>query len=153
MQRRAIVISVLSTMLLLSSAEAQSPPAKIDFNRDIRPLLSEFCFKCHGPDATQREADLRLDTKHGAFRNRDGSFAVVSGKPAESELYLRLTADADDTRMPPPETGRKLSPQQIGLFMTMDRRGGSVGTALVLPTTVATEAPVGRAHRIRPQCR
>src|SRR5579859_4257118 len=82
----------------------------IDFNRDIRPLLADTCFQCHGPDAKQRKADLRLDTP-------DGLASVVSkGKPAESELYRRITAADAKKRMPLASSGRRLSDRQIELI-------------------------------------
>src|SRR5262249_46456454 len=68
------------------------PPTVVEFNRDIRPILSANCFACHGPDKNKREADLRLDTPEGAFAERDGSHPIVPGKPEASEVYLRLTA-------------------------------------------------------------
>ncbi|REJ71298.1 MAG: DUF1553 domain-containing protein [Planctomycetota bacterium] len=74
----------------------------IKFNRDVRPILSDRCFLCHGPDENQRQADLRLDQRESAV-----AAAVVPGKPDESELLARITSDDPDLRMPPPESGRK----------------------------------------------
>ncbi len=76
----------------------------VDFARDIRPLLSDNCFACHGPDAKQRKADLRLDTREGALVYIDGTSAVVPGKPSESELVRRVTTDDEDDLMPPPDS-------------------------------------------------
>ena len=93
---------------------ASAGPADVDFNRDIRPILSESCYQCHGPDNNKRKADLRLDTRGGLFRSVDGSTVVVPGKPSESELLLRITAEDDDeTRMPPPKAGKRLTPVQV----------------------------------------
>ena len=69
---------------------------KIDFNRQIRPLLSNHCVACHGPDEKQRKADLRLDTVEGALMDLGGYAAVVPGKPDESEMLLRLLSEDDD---------------------------------------------------------
>jgi hypothetical protein len=88
----------------------------IDFHRDIRPILSATCFQCHGPDSKQRKADLRLDTKSGAFADLGGYFAIVPGKPAESRLIERITAKDVKEVMPPPKSGKTLSPAQIELI-------------------------------------
>ena len=87
---------------------------KVDFNRDIRPLLSERCFQCHGPDAKQRKADLRLDTRDGLFGKRDGTAAVVPKNHKASELLARITSKDPDLRMPP--VGKPLTAQQIALI-------------------------------------
>ncbi len=86
----------------------------VSFNRDIRPVLSENCFKCHGPDPTTREADLRLDTREGAFAAREGTLAAITpGKPDLSEILKRLTTDDEDLRMPPKQSGKQVSAEQI----------------------------------------
>ena len=83
--------------------------SEIQFNRDIRPILSDNCFACHGPDAAHRKAGLRLDTFSGARADLDGISAVVPGEPIKSELIARITANKPKDRMPPPETGKQLS--------------------------------------------
>ena len=88
----------------------------VDFARDIRPLLSDNCFACHGPDAKQRKADLRLDTREGALAYIDGTSAVVPGKPSESELIRRVTTDDEDDLMLPPDSGKKLDATQKALL-------------------------------------
>ena len=96
---------------------------KIDFARDIRPILSDACFQCHGPDETQRKADLRLDTRDGAFGKRDGNLPIVAGKSGESEAYLRISSNDPALLMPPPKSGKKLSPQQIDRIKTWIEQG------------------------------
>ncbi len=84
------------------------------FNRDIRPILAGACFQCHGADEKQRKAGLRLDLSEIAFKPAEsGATAIVPGKPAESELLKRLLATDDSVRMPPPNSGKKITPAQI----------------------------------------
>src|SRR5688572_18104147 len=89
----------------LVAAEGAAPAArKIDFNREIRPILSETCFQCHGPDAAKREADLRLDLADAAKAERNGQFAIVPGKPELSQAVARMNSTDPDERMPPPDS-------------------------------------------------
>jgi len=84
------------------------------FNRDIRPILSDNCFACHGPDANKRKAGLRLDREDTATQPLDsGATAIVSGQPDQSELIRRITSADEDEVMPPPESGKTLSAAQI----------------------------------------
>lgn len=91
-----IILVCISGTSLVESAEA------VSFNRDIRPILSENCFACHGFDAKHREADLRLDTFDGATGDRDGVRAIVPGDLAKSELWTRIESNDPDVMMPPP---------------------------------------------------
>lgn len=84
----------------------------LSFNRDIRPILSANCFACHGFDAKQRKADLRLDTAEGAFTEHDGQFVIKAGDPLQSEVWARITTDDTDLVMPPPATKKTLSAEQ-----------------------------------------
>lgn len=104
-----------------SEATAQPLPAKIDFNRDVRPILSNNCFQCHGPDEKTRKAKLRLDTKEGAH-----AAAVVPGKPDASELIVRLLATPDDASvMPPVKTGKKLTAREIDILKQWVKEGAA----------------------------
>ncbi|HEX8203118.1 MAG TPA: PSD1 and planctomycete cytochrome C domain-containing protein [Isosphaeraceae bacterium] len=87
----------------------------VDFSRDVRPILADKCFQCHGPDEPRRKAGLRLDIADGAVGETPlGSRAVVPGDIQESELYWRITAPADDeSRMPPARSGKVLTPEEI----------------------------------------
>lgn len=89
---------------------------EIEFDRDIRPILSENCYHCHGPDAKKREAELRLDTRDGLLAKRDDLHVVVPGKPAESELIRRISSSDEDEQMPPPETKLALSEREKNLL-------------------------------------
>src|SRR5688500_17419099 len=84
---------------------------KIDFNRQIRPILSDTCFACHGPDEQQRKARLRLDQFSGATAKlRKQGHAIVPGKPDESELLRRILTDDPTERMPPERTRKQVTP-------------------------------------------
>ncbi|MDF1742262.1 MAG: PSD1 and planctomycete cytochrome C domain-containing protein [Gimesia sp.] len=87
---------------------------ELNFSRDILPILSDRCFHCHGPEPTHREAELRLDQRESATADRDGTAAIVPGKPKLSEMLVRITSDDPDLLMPPPDSHRKkLTPNQI----------------------------------------
>ena len=99
-----------------TTAGPRAVASDVDFNRDIRPILSRNCFDCHGPDSKQRKADLRLDIKAGAFADLGGHAAFVAGKPNESEALRRIISDDADEQMPPPKTGKKPTAAQIELI-------------------------------------
>lgn len=101
--------------LLLAFTLVWSAPsdAKVSFNREIRPILSEQCFSCHGFDAKHRKADLRLDTREGALADNDGVRAIIPGDLAKSELWKRLLSQDPEEVMPPPEAHKpKLTTKQ-----------------------------------------
>jgi hypothetical protein len=98
--------------------DSKATAPEVDFNRHIRPILADRCFKCHGPDEANRKADLRLDTPDGL---RD-SGVIVPGDPDESELIGRITA-TDNTRMPPPKSNLHLTPREIELLNEWVKRG------------------------------
>lgn len=122
--------------LLLASASSLSA-GDIRFNRDIRPILSENCFYCHGQDPKHREAKLRLDVRAEATLERDGVTAVVPGHPEKSEMIRRLlTQDADDL-MPPPSSHRSVTPAQVELLRRWIAQGAPYEQhwSFVPPTT------------------
>ncbi len=91
--------------------------AKLSFSRDIRPILADKCFKCHGPDAKQRKGKLRLDNERDAKGPvASGSVAITAGKIEESELYARITSQDAEERMPPKDSGKSLSSAEINLL-------------------------------------
>jgi cytochrome c553 len=106
----------LAPFVLASSLAAAPAPERLAFNRDIRPILSENCFYCHGQDAAHREAKLRLDERADAVRPRDGRIIIAPGRPEESELILRLIEKHADDRMPPVASNKHVTPQQIELL-------------------------------------
>jgi mono/diheme cytochrome c family protein len=96
------------------SAQTQSAPDALAFNRDIRPILSEHCFQCHGPDAQQRQGELRLDLYQDALQaGQSGNLAIVPGQASKSEVWARIHSQDPELVMPPPHTGKPLNPGQI----------------------------------------
>ena len=92
---------------------AAGKPSPVEYNRDVRPILAENCFSCHGADSASRKAKLRLDTFEEATAKRgDDALAIVPGKPGESEVVARVFAESEDDIMPPPESHKTLTPQQ-----------------------------------------
>jgi hypothetical protein len=111
---------LLSLGILIPSAvllaEEAPLPAKIEFNRDVRPILSENCFHCHGFDQKTREANRRLDTREGALAENDGIRAIVPGKLRESDTHVRIHSSDKDEKMPPADSGKKLTARQIAIL-------------------------------------
>ena len=121
---RSIAVFFLAVVLSTSASEG------VDFNRDIRPILSENCFKCHGPDENKRKGGsrktgrLRLDTKAGSRKDLGGYAALLPGHPDESELIYLVTAEDEEDRMPPQEKGRRLNESEIALLKQWIEEGG-----------------------------
>jgi hypothetical protein len=108
----------------VGSSIAWGTEGRIRYDRDIRPILSENCFACHGPDEHERKAKLRLDVHDGGmYGDRKGLIVVQPGKPEESELVLRLLTEDDDELMPPPETEKRLKPEEIKLIRKWIEQG------------------------------
>jgi hypothetical protein len=107
-------------LLMVMFFSSNVTAADLSFNEHIRPILAEFCIDCHGPDANKREGDLRLDIDGEARK----LFSPAS-HPEESELYKRITSPDDDLRMPPPESGKRLSEDQISKLRTWIAEGAA----------------------------
>ncbi|MFV2069584.1 MAG: DUF1549 domain-containing protein, partial [Pirellulales bacterium] len=114
---------------------------RVAFDRQIRPLFAATCFACHGPDEEQREADLRFDTKEGAFADLGGYRAIVPGKPDEGELYKRLVSEDDDERMPPPDAEKQLTAEQIALLRRWIEQGADWQRLWSIVTPVRPDVP------------
>ncbi|MGR3810730.1 PSD1 and planctomycete cytochrome C domain-containing protein [Jiulongibacter sp. NS-SX5] len=107
------------TFYACNSESSQKNSDLVDYNFQIRPILSDRCFQCHGPDANKREADLRLDTPEGAYaalKENPEAHALVKGKPQLSEAFLRMTTSDSTLRMPPIESNLKLTEEEINLI-------------------------------------
>ena len=115
----ALTLRPILTVLLATVApvSAQTPSDPLKFNRDIRPILSEACFPCHGPDASARKARLRLDVREEALKPaKSGETPILPGRPDQSEILRRIFASEEDEVMPPPEAHKILSPTQKELL-------------------------------------
>ena len=118
MQRLLGIIILLFTVLVSRSPVDAAEP-NVDFNRDIRPILSNRCFRCHGPDSKQRKSDLRLDQRSVAV---DDLGVIVPGDPESSELLTRIAATGKD-RMPPKSSGIELTPAEIKTLRLWVKQG------------------------------
>lgn len=112
--RHLLLLVALSAANMVCVASASAQDKAIDFNRDVRGVLSDNCFKCHGFDPKTREANLRLDMREGATAKlENGKTAIVPGDLKASELVRRITSDDPKVKMPPPSSNKSLKPKQI----------------------------------------
>ena len=137
---------IRTSIIAIAIAPLAARAAEVDFAREIRPLLSENCFACHGPDSNKRKAGLRLDQKDSAFgKNESGEIAIVPGDLEKSELLRRVvSADADEV-MPPPKEHKKLKPEQVALLKRWIKEGAKwTGHWAFQPVTVPAALNVER---------
>ncbi len=109
-----IVLMVCVTLLIISIGcnDHELTKNDITYNTHIRPILSDKCFKCHGPDANKRKSGYRLDTEEGAFaalKDFKDKYGIVAGHPEKSDVFLRITSTDPDYMMPPPESNLSLT--------------------------------------------
>jgi len=109
---RLVFVMIVTTAVLWAAGDDQTP---VRFNRDIKPILTDACYHCHGPDPESRKGKLRLDVEEGFFGSREGGPIVVRGKPEASRLLTRLTTKDADELMPPAKTKKVLTAAQIDL--------------------------------------
>ena len=155
MRRHRLSYRTLTLSLVLASIgstlEAADPPLPqtINFNRDIRPILSNLCYHCHGPDKTKRQAKMRFDTRAGLFAKRDDHHVVVPGKPSASAIYQRISSQDDDERMPPADSGLSITLRQAQAAAA-ERKEMKGNVAFVKTTAFARPAEqspnVGHGH-------
>jgi hypothetical protein len=129
---------IVAAALLIAQEQARQPEP-VSFNRDIRPILSQYCFACHGPDRLKAESDLRLDTREGALA------AIVPGKPGDSELIRRITTSKASSKMPPRQTGKSLDARQVVLLRTWIEQGAKWESAWALTTPKRPALPAVRS--------
>ncbi|HIF33420.1 MAG TPA: DUF1553 domain-containing protein [Planctomycetaceae bacterium] len=116
--RETFFIRTVVVLACVCLCEANAGADDLSYNRDIRPILSDKCFFCHGPDENKREAELRLDVEESAVED-----VIVPGNPEESALIARITSGDVEERMPPPDSGKQLSGQEIKLLTRWVRDG------------------------------
>lgn len=140
-------------LIAVTFTRAAETPATIQFNRDIRPILSENCFHCHGQDANHREAKLRLDVRDDATRDRDGFFVIAPGKPEESELIARLLSKDPEEQMPPPTSNKHVTPEQTALLRRWIAEGAPYEKhwAFVAPVRAPIPRPVAQLSALNSQ--
>ncbi len=105
--------AIISMAFVVAGSVRADQPSAIGYNRDVRPILADNCFRCHGVDEATREADLRLDDRDSAVMERDGSRAIAPGQPDRSSLLRRVLSSDDDERMPPHDDGERLKPAEV----------------------------------------
>ncbi|MBJ07420.1 MAG: chromosome segregation protein [Verrucomicrobiaceae bacterium] len=136
--------SLIPCLLLVLQLSAPATEGRLDFNLDVRPLLSDRCFKCHGFDKNTREANLRLDVAEGAFANRDGDQAIVPGSPEESLVWQRIMTSDPDEIMPPPDSHLRLNEAEKELIRQWIAEGAEYKEhwALIAPQRPEIPDPV-----------
>ncbi len=150
----AILLASLLAVLQVrwvAADEVQDQPV-VEFNNEIRPLLQNKCFRCHGPDDEARESDLRLDARRAAIAQQEsGSVAIFPGHADQSEIIERVTTTDEGLRMPPVEAGPALEPQEVALLRRWINQGAEFQRHWAFaspqpPTTPNTISPVAWGH-------
>ncbi|MBL9183400.1 MAG: PSD1 domain-containing protein [Verrucomicrobiaceae bacterium] len=136
-------------VLFAAFATATAAEEPLSFNRDIRPILSENCFACHGFDSKKREAELRLDTPEGAYTAKDGAFPIKPGDLAKSEVWQRIITTDEDDLMPPPKSHKKLTQKQKDTLKLWIEQGAPYQKhwAFELPRMGALQVPSAVENR------
>ena len=139
----------LAALLLLPPSLAFAAPKTVAFNRDVRPILSSNCFHCHGPDEKKREGGLRLDLQEAAFKGGKSGLAFEPGKPDDSDLLLRVQSHDKDDVMPPPKSGKPLTPAQVETLRRWIAEGAEYEGHWSFTKPVRAKLPAnGAAHPI-----
>ena len=139
-------LSATLVLGLIPGSATTATAQKVDFNRDVRPIISNRCLACHGPDNAKREAGLRLDDPDVATRVLDsGHTAIVAGNVTQSELVARISSDDESIRMPPAEFGKPLTPAEIATLTRWVEQGGQFAKHWAYVKPVRAELPPGAA--------
>ncbi len=138
-------------MVLLSlvpaGLAAEKRGGKVDYQRDVRPIISAKCYHCHGPDEGTREAKLRLDIREEAVKDRKGTFAIKPGDLKKSEVYARIITKDEDDIMPPPKTGHPLTAEEIETLKRWIQQGAVYEDHWAFTKPVLPKVPESRSSR------
>ncbi|MBC7369430.1 MAG: DUF1553 domain-containing protein, partial [Undibacterium sp.] len=134
-------IPALCALTVAALTASSAPATPVDFSREILPLLSDACYKCHGPDEPARKAKLRLDTKEGLYRTRNDTTVVKPSAPTDSDLVIRITSTDEDEVMPPRDAVRQLKSAEIALLQRWVTEGAPYGTHWALTPIAAVTPP------------
>jgi hypothetical protein len=144
---RWLVLPTLIGVILASYTRATEPPVpeRVEFNRDVRPILSNNCFQCHGPDESARQAELRLDIRAEAIKeSATGATPIVAGKRDESELVRRILSNDDAESMPPPESHKTLTPRQKEILVRWVEQGAEYQQHWSFEPPIKPDVPSGQ---------
>jgi hypothetical protein len=140
-----VVVVIVAVSCLHKKTDEPGLPKIVSYNFHIRPILSDKCFKCHGPDPSHRQAHLRLDIADSAYaplKETKGAFALVAGKPEESELYKRISSNDSSYLMPTPESHLgSLTPYEVKLFKRWIEQGAKYESHWAFNAPVKTDLP------------
>ena len=134
-----------AALVALVAAPPAGPAADVSFNRDVRPILSENCFACHGFDAKARKAKLRLDTPEGAYAERNGVAPLKPGDLANSEVWTRVLSNDPDETMPPPSFKKKLTAAQKATLKSWIEQGAKYQKHWAFEAVTRPPVPAGKA--------
>ena len=146
MRRIPTVLAFLAA-LPVSCASAQQRP--LDYDRDVRPILAENCFQCHGQDPKKRMAGLQLDSFEAATADRNGHAALVPGKPESSAIYQRITSESNSGRMPPAFSNKKLASEQVATLKRWIQEGGKYSKHWAFVPPVRAAVPLRQDPWVR----
>ena len=150
MARLSVISPWLGILGLIVSGSVPGTAAEpLQYNRDVRPILADKCFQCHGPDSASRQADLRLDRREAAIE----AGAIEPGEPDNSELIARIGSDDPDLLMPPPAIHKTLTATGKGSAAALDHGRCRVPAALVVHTAAAPHAAAGSTCELGPELR
>jgi Protein of unknown function (DUF1553)/Protein of unknown function (DUF1549)/Planctomycete cytochrome C len=141
----ALVFAVVGALARWTHAAEPPRPARIEFDRDVRPILSDNCFHCHGPDKNAREAELRLDLRAEAIKTAaSGATPIAPGKPEASELVRRIRSSDADEVMPPPDSHKTLTQRQKEILERWIGQGAAYQKHWSFEPPVKAEVPAGQ---------